>query len=139
MLTGSDSAAESARTAFAKGWEGVPLRFMLPWAAQMLTLLDADGGEVLLPVLMVSCATAVALHILPAPLFPFKISRPDNVSRHILPKTVAVLAAHGRHIFTTWSGSLLHPTGSSRYLVSLQPYTQKVCMIGKYSTHVSAV
>ena len=69
VLTGSGSAAESARTAFAKGWEGVPLRFMLPWAAQMLTLLDADGGQVLLPALMVSFATAVALHIMLALLF----------------------------------------------------------------------
>ena len=108
VLTGSGPAAESAGDAFAKGWEGVPLRFMLPWAAQMLTLLDADSGEVLLPALMVSFATTVALHVMPALLSPLKISRPENVTfRHILPNTVAVLAAQGRHISVTESSSLL--------------------------------
>ena len=100
MLTGSGPAAQSARTAFAKGWEGVPLRFMLPWAAQMLTLLDADGGEVLLPVLMVSCATAVALHVVPALLLLLEISNPGTVPRRILPETAALLTAHGTHVST---------------------------------------
>ena len=135
VLTGSGSAAESARTAFAKGWEGVPLRFMLPWAAQMLTLLDADGGEVLLPGLMVSCATAVALHIMPALLFPLKISRPDTVSRQILPKTVAgSWKAHLYHM--VWLPCDLHSLAAAAIL---SRYTQKACMIGKYSTHVPAV
>lgn len=131
VLTGSGYAAKPARTAFARGWEGVPLRFMLPWAAQMLTLLDADGGEVLLPALMVSCAAAEVLHIMPALLFPLKVSRPDTVSRHILPKIEA-----GCSWRETSTQSLapfrLHLAGSSRCLVALRLHTQKACMVGKH-------
>ena len=107
VLTGSGSAAESARAAFTKDWEGVPLSFLLPWAAQMLTLLDADGGEVLLPALKVSGAPGVALHVMPALLLSLMVSRADTGPRHGLRKTVATLAAHGRHLqYMVWFPSV---------------------------------
>ena len=45
---------EAARQSFGEGWGGVPLRLLLPWVAQMLSLLDAPQGEALLPPLQVS-------------------------------------------------------------------------------------
>ena len=46
--------SEAARQSFGEGWGGVPLRLLLPWVAQMLSLLDASQGEALLPLLQVS-------------------------------------------------------------------------------------
>lgn len=45
---------EAARQSFGEGWGRVPLRLLLPWVAQMLSLLDAPQGEALLPSLQVS-------------------------------------------------------------------------------------
>lgn len=45
---------EAARQSFGEGWGRVPRRLLLPWVAQMLSLLDAPQGEALLPPLQVS-------------------------------------------------------------------------------------
>ena len=46
---------EAARQQFGEGWTRVPLHMLLPWSAQMLSLLDGAQGETLLPLLQV-CA-----------------------------------------------------------------------------------
>ena len=46
-----DSAA--AREAWSQNWRQAPLNALLPWAAQMLSLLDAPEAEALLPALQV--------------------------------------------------------------------------------------
>ena len=55
-----DSAA--AREAWNQNWQGAPLNALLPWAAQMLSLLDAPEGEALLPALQVHFLLASWLH-----------------------------------------------------------------------------
>ena len=45
---------EDAIRAWAEGWQQVPLHLLLPWASQMLSLLDAPEGAVLLPTLQVT-------------------------------------------------------------------------------------
>lgn len=42
-----------AREAWSAGWEGVPSQALLPWAAQMLSLLSLPEGAALLPTLKV--------------------------------------------------------------------------------------
>lgn len=51
-VLGTDAAAQGQ---FAEGWTKVPLHMLLPWAAQMLSLLDGHQGEALLPLLQVCC------------------------------------------------------------------------------------
>lgn len=46
--------SEAAGRCFGEAWHKVPLPFLLPWVAQMLSLLDAAQGEALLPPLKVS-------------------------------------------------------------------------------------
>ena len=46
--------SEAARQGFSEVWGRVPLHLLLPWVAQMLSLLDASQGEALLPPLQVS-------------------------------------------------------------------------------------
>ena len=45
--------SDTARQRFSQEWSKVPHHVLLPWAAQMLSLLDAVQGEVLLPALQV--------------------------------------------------------------------------------------
>ena len=42
-----------ARAEWEAGWQGVPLQALLPWAAQMLSLLGSPEGAALLPTLKV--------------------------------------------------------------------------------------
>ena len=42
-----------AREEWRTGWQGVPLQALLPWAAQMLSLLSQAEGDALLPTLKV--------------------------------------------------------------------------------------
>ena len=49
-ILGSD---EAAQWQFAEGWPTVPLHMLLPWSAQMLSLLDGPQGDALLPLLQV--------------------------------------------------------------------------------------
>lgn len=42
-----------ARAEWEAGWQGVPLQALLPWAAQMLSLLSSPEGAALLPTLKV--------------------------------------------------------------------------------------
>lgn len=51
LLAGSPQAP---RDEWAAGWERVPLHVLLPWGAQMLSLLDGMAGDALLPTLKVS-------------------------------------------------------------------------------------
>ncbi len=46
--------SEAAGCCFGEAWHQVPLPLLLPWVAQMLSLLDAAQGEALLPPLKVS-------------------------------------------------------------------------------------
>jgi hypothetical protein len=48
-------ASGAARAAWAAHWKEAPLASLLPWAAQMLSLLDAAEGAPLLPTLQVPC------------------------------------------------------------------------------------
>ena len=48
----ADSA--TARHSWGQGWAQVPLHVLLPWVAQMLSVLDAVQGDALLPALQVS-------------------------------------------------------------------------------------
>lgn len=51
-----------ARQEWQSGWQGVPNQALLPWAAQMLSLLNLSEGEVLLPTLKVfSCLQVILL------------------------------------------------------------------------------
>ena len=52
---------EGARQHFGEGWTRVPLHMLLPWSAQMLSLLDGAQGETLLPLLQV-CALQTYSH-----------------------------------------------------------------------------
>lgn len=52
---------EAARQQFGEGWTRVPLHMLLPWSAQMLSLLDGAQGETLLPLLQV-CALQTYSH-----------------------------------------------------------------------------
>ena len=45
--------SKTAQHCFTQVWSSVPLHVLLPWAAQMLSLLDAPQGEALLPALQV--------------------------------------------------------------------------------------
>lgn len=45
--------SEGARAEWQAGWEGVPSQALLPWAAQMLSLLDLPEGAALLATLKV--------------------------------------------------------------------------------------
>ncbi len=47
--------SEDARAEWEAGWQGVPLQALLPWAAQMLSLLSSPKGAALLPTLKVVC------------------------------------------------------------------------------------
>ena len=51
LLAGSHQAP---RDEWAAGWERVPLHVLLPWGAQMLSLLDGVAGDALLPTLKVT-------------------------------------------------------------------------------------
>ena len=51
-------ASEAARAEWGTHWREAPLNALLPWAAQMLSLLDAPEGAPLLPTLQVPCAAA---------------------------------------------------------------------------------
>lgn len=42
-----------AREEWRTGWQGVPLQALLPWAAQMLSLLSQAEGDAMLPTLKV--------------------------------------------------------------------------------------
>ena len=46
--------AQGARQAWSGAWQHVPLHLLLPWAPQMLSLLDAEEGNSLLPTLEVT-------------------------------------------------------------------------------------
>ena len=46
--------SESARAEFAGGWRSVPPKALLPWAAQMMSLLDTPQGPTLIPPLEAS-------------------------------------------------------------------------------------
>ncbi len=50
--------SEAAGRCFGEAWHKVPLPLLLPWVAQMLSLLDAAQGEALLPPLKVSLHAA---------------------------------------------------------------------------------
>ena len=50
--------SEAAGRCFGEAWHKVPLPLLLPWVAQMLSLLDAPQGEALLPLLKVSLHAA---------------------------------------------------------------------------------
>ncbi len=50
--------SEAAGRCFREAWHKVPLPLLLPWVAQMLSLLDAPQGEALLPALKVSLHAA---------------------------------------------------------------------------------
>ncbi|KAK9829312.1 hypothetical protein WJX72_005143 [[Myrmecia] bisecta] len=59
-----------ARQAWEAGWQGLALHVLLPWAAQMLSLLDTSQGSVLLPALKaLAAAHPQRLY------FPFQLSR----------------------------------------------------------------
>jgi hypothetical protein len=45
--------SQSARQAWAESWGSAPLHVLLPWAAQMLSLLGSPQGAALLPSLKV--------------------------------------------------------------------------------------
>ena len=45
--------SEAARQAWASNWQGLPIHLLLPWAAQMLSLLDAPEGASFVPALQV--------------------------------------------------------------------------------------
>lgn len=47
------ASCQPARHCFSQVWSSVALHVLLPWAAQMLSLLDAPQGEALLPPLQV--------------------------------------------------------------------------------------
>ena len=49
--------SKEARQCFTEVWNSVPLHVLLPWAAQMLSLLDAPQGEALLPAIQVGSPT----------------------------------------------------------------------------------
>ena len=51
LLAGSQQAP---RDEWAAGWGRVPLHVLLPWGAQMLSLLDGAAGDALLPTLKVT-------------------------------------------------------------------------------------
>lgn len=51
LLAGSPQAP---RDEWAAGWGRVPLHVLLPWGAQMLSLLDGLAGDALLPTLKVT-------------------------------------------------------------------------------------
>ena len=46
-------ASGAAQAEWGDHWRGAPLAALLPWGAQMLSLLDAPEGDALLPTLMV--------------------------------------------------------------------------------------
>ncbi len=50
--------SEAAGRCFREAWHKVPLPLLLPWVAQMLSLLDAPQGEAMLPLLKVSLHAA---------------------------------------------------------------------------------
>lgn len=50
--------SKAAGQCFGEAWPKVPLPLLLPWVAQMLSLLDAAQGEALLPPLKVSLHAA---------------------------------------------------------------------------------
>jgi hypothetical protein len=45
---------EEPRTAWRDGWEGVAPHMFLPWAAQMLSLLESAEGDAIVPCLEVA-------------------------------------------------------------------------------------
>ena len=47
------AASPAARAEFERGWRAVPVSAFLTWAPSMLSLLDNDVGEALLPLLEV--------------------------------------------------------------------------------------
>lgn len=49
--------SKDARQCFIEVWSSVPLHVLLPWAAQMLSLLDAPQGTALLAALQVGSPT----------------------------------------------------------------------------------
>lgn len=68
-VLGSD---EAARQQVAKGWSKVPLHMLLPWSAQMLSLLEGPQGEALLPLLQVNpLLCTICLVASPVPCFCF--------------------------------------------------------------------
>ena len=54
-------ADEAPRGAWAAGWERVPLHALLPWGAQMLSLLEGAAGDALLPTLQARSAVCKCL------------------------------------------------------------------------------
>ncbi|KAK9796984.1 hypothetical protein WJX73_006710 [Symbiochloris irregularis] len=59
-----------ARDSWLKNWKHVPLHLLLPWGAQMLSLLDADEGPCLIPALQALAASYQARLY-----FPYRLSR----------------------------------------------------------------
>ncbi|KAL3131372.1 hypothetical protein ABBQ38_007687 [Trebouxia sp. C0009 RCD-2024] len=74
------ASCQPARHCFSQVWSSVALHVLLPWAAQMLSLLDAPQGEALLPPLQ-----ALAKQFPQQLYFPFKLSKghygPDGQGR----------------------------------------------------------
>jgi hypothetical protein len=52
--------SEAAQREWQAGWQAVPVQALLPWAAQMLSLLSLPEGEALLPTLKVQAADSLS-------------------------------------------------------------------------------
>ena len=61
VIMGTMHQSEAASQAWASKWQDIPVHLLLPWAAQMLSLLDEPEGASFVPALQVRLAYASAL------------------------------------------------------------------------------
>jgi len=119
LLGGADPAP---RSEWAAGWPRVPLHAFLPWAAQMLSLLDSAAGEALLPTLAVRPAARTAC-VSPVPLFSSRGSSVRDLHRTWSERLVQALArAHKQSLALPFGLSRAHyGDAGRRHAAVLEP------------------